>query len=240
MSVPGLVSAMRIGPAERMPLALVTLLSGVLALVCLVVGAHAVQYDFETFGDPTRLLAMREVDLASVRAFLFLDMFGYYLFLAPIVFASHRLLATRTPWSGVITFSGGAYVLIGAMGASILAAAWPSMIAAHAEADEASAVVIRASFVMITDLVYGGLWNLLEVLLAGVWWIGLGVFLSKTHPKLAWLTIITGVFPLLDGVAGMLALPALQEVMLNGYLVTGVVWPIVIGAALVRDAGYAA
>ena len=94
---------------------------------------------------------------------------------------------------------------------------------------------IRASFALVTHLVYGGLWNLLEVALAGVWWIGFGVALRPSHGKLAWATILTGVFPLCDGLASMLGLVALHEALLDLYLVASIAWPITIGAVLLRD-----
>lgn len=237
MSAVGLAEVLRVEETERVPLALVTMLSGALACACLVVGAVAVKYDFGVFDDPSRLLAMSHVDIASVRAFMLLDMFGYYLSLAPIIVVSHRLLASQTPWASVVALAGVAYVLIGAIGAAILAATWPSLLAAHAAADASSGAAIRASFMLITDVVYGGLWNVLEVLLAGVWWVGFGRALHGSQPKLAWLTVACGVFPLADAVASMLRLDTMHGVTLDLYLVTSVVWPVVIGVALIRDRG---
>jgi hypothetical protein len=218
--------------SERRALAWITLASGALALACMVVGLHVAQYDFEAFADPMRLLHMADVDLKAVRAFMVLDMFGFYLLLAPIVLASHRFLARRTPWAQVLTACGLAYVLIGAIGAAILASAWPSILAAHAVAGPQEALLLRASFSLVTLLVYDGLWNMLEVLLAGAWWLGLGLALWQQHRWLAVVTLLTGVFPLLDGVAGIFALPALHEAMLSGYMLTGILWPVVLGVAL--------
>lgn len=230
-----LTEVLRVERGERGPLGIVTIASGLLAFLCIAVGAHAVRYDFEAFGDPTRLLAMEHLDLAALRAFLVLDMFGYYLLLTPIIVVSHRLLASRTPWSGTIVVAGIAYVLIGAIGAAILTATWPPLLEGHASADPQSATAIRASFTLVTHLVYGGLWNLLEVSLAGVWWVGFGVALRSSHPKLAWATILTGVFPLGDGVASMLGLGFLHEALLDLYLLASIAWPIAIGVVLLRE-----
>lgn len=231
-----LTELLRVERAERLPLGIVTIASGLLAFLCVVVGAHTVRYDFEVFGDPIRLLAIEQVDLAGIRAFMVLDMFGYYLLLAPIIVVSHRLLALRTPWSATIVLAGIAYVLIGAIGASILTATWPPLLEAHASADVSSESAIRASFALVTHIVYGGLWNLLEVSLAGVWWVGFGWALRSSHPKLAWATILTGVFPLCDGLASMLGLGALHELFLDLYLVASIGWPIALGVVLIREA----
>lgn len=218
--------------SERRALALLTLLSGVLALTCLGIGVHAAQYDFEAFSDPTRLLDMPHVDLTSVRAFMVLDMLGYYLLLAPIVLASHRFLTRHTPWAQLLTACGLGYVLVGAVGAAILAAAWPAVIAEHAVADPQEALLLRANFSLLTQLVYDGLWNMLEVLLGGVFWLGLGIVLWRGHRAFAVLTLVAGFFPLLDGVAGIFALTTLHDAMLGGYLVTGILWPVVLGILL--------
>jgi hypothetical protein len=220
--------------SERRRLGLVTVLSGLVALACMAVGLHAAQYDFDAFEDPLRLLDMTGVDLGSLRAFLVLDMFGFYLLLAPIVLASHRFLATRTSWAPTLTACGLAYVLIGAMGAAILAAAWPSILASHAVAAPEQAPLLRSNFALVTQLVYGGLWNTLEVLLVGVWWCGLGLALWPSSRVFALLTLVTGLFPLLDGVAGIFALAPLHDAMLMGYSVTSIIWPISLGVALLR------
>ncbi len=220
--------------SERKVLGWLTLASALLALACMVVGLHAAQYDFDAFAEPSRLLDMTGVDLRSVRAFMLLDMFGFYLLLAPIVLSSHRFLAERTPWAQALTACGLAYVLIGAMGAAMLAAAWPSILAAHAVAPAQEALLLRSNFNLLTQLVYDGLWNTLEVLLAGVWWSGLGLALWPKNRAFAVLTVLTGVFPLLDGVAGLFAFAPLHDAMLTGYTVTSIVWPVVLGVALLR------
>lgn len=220
--------------SQHRALGYITVLSGVLALACMGVGVHAAQYDLDAFSQPARLLDMSNVDLGSLRAFMLLDMFGFYLLLTPVVLASHRFLAQRTPWAQALTACGLAYVLIGAMGAAILAAAWPSILAAHGGAAPAEALILRSHFSLVTELVYDGLWNTLEVLLVGAWWCGLGLALWRTQRAFACFTLLTGVFPLLDGVAGMLALAPLHEAMLMGYLLTSIVWPVVVGLGLLR------
>jgi len=220
--------------SERRALGWITVLSGVLALACMALGLHAAQYDFDAFADPLRLLDKTGVDLRSLRAFMVLDMLGFYLLLAPIVLASHRFLRERTPWASTLTASGLAYVLIGAMGAAILAAAWPSILASHSVAAPEEALLLRSNFALFTQLVYDGLWNTLEVLLVGIWWCGLGLALWPRSRGFAVLTLLTGAFPLLDGMAGMFALAPLHEAMLTGYLVMSIVWPIVLGVMLLR------
>jgi hypothetical protein len=150
------------------------------------------------------------------------------------VLASHRFLARHTPWASLLTACGLGYVLIGAIGAAILAAAWPAILAAHAGADPQEALLLRSQFALLTQLVYDGLWNMLEVLLAGVWWCGLGLALWSKHRGFALLTLLAGVFPLLDGVAGMFALRTLHDAMLGGYSLTGILWPVVMGILLLQ------
>jgi hypothetical protein len=73
------------------------------------------------------------------------------------------------------------------------------------------------------------------VLFAAVWWIGMGRLLHANAPALGWLTGITGMAVLLDAVGNIAGLPVVAEIGLNAYLLLGIVWPIAIGVALVRQ-----
>jgi hypothetical protein len=226
---------MKLDHSPRRLTAAITLLSGLLGLACIAVGVHLVRGDFEAFADPSRLLAKESVSGAELRAFMVLDLLGYYLLLAPAILHVHSWLSERTSWASTLTFGGLGYVLVGAIGASILAVVWPLLLDAHAAAapDDRPRVVLL--FRMMTEIVYGGMWNLLEVLLGGAWWLGVGLAWPRSQWKLRWLTIVSGVFPLADGVAGVLRLASLHEIALNGYLVTGIVWPIAFAVDLLRS-----
>ncbi|HEY5823509.1 MAG TPA: hypothetical protein VIT44_04045, partial [Cyclobacteriaceae bacterium] len=94
---------------DKKIIAFLTIQSGLIGLVCLVVGLFAVQFDFDAFGNPVKVLTMPGVSADLMRWFMLLDMFGYYLLLLPIIFFIHRELERTTAWAAVITASGFGY-----------------------------------------------------------------------------------------------------------------------------------
>ncbi len=211
----------------------ITLLSGLLAAACLIMGTLAVENDFAAFSDP--LLTLKHAH-NHVLAYWFniLDLFGYYLLLLPLVFHLHQQYKYRSAWMPLLTFSGASYALVGAVGAAILAAVWPALMQDHLGTSGPDQQAVAMVFKAITLAVTQGLWNMLEVLFGGVWWIGLGLLLYPASKGIGLLTLATGAFTLLDGIGNILGLAALAEVGLNGYLVLGILWPIIMGVRLMR------
>ncbi|HEX2616547.1 MAG TPA: hypothetical protein VHL57_03340 [Flavobacteriales bacterium] len=211
----------------------ITLLSGLLAAACIAVGAIAVEGDFAAFSDPVRTL-MHAHNHVAAYWFNILDLFGYYLLLLPLLFHLHQLYKYRSPWVPLLTFSGAAYVLVGAIGAAILAATWPALMQDHLVAAVADQHAISTAFETITLAVTKGLWNILEVLFAATWWMGMGLLLRSASPALGWLTFATGISTLLDAIGNLFDLPLVAEIGLNLYLVLGIIWPIAMGIWLLR------
>ena len=163
---------------DKKILALIGILSSLLALGCLIVGLEATHYDAEAFADPLKLLDMPGISPDLIRWFMLLDMFGYYLLLLPVVFYVHRQLALKTPWSPLFTSLGFGYVITGAIGAAVLAVVWPSILEKHSIASGALKEIYKADFLLATDFVVKAMWNYLEVLMGGVWWIAVGFFMK--------------------------------------------------------------
>jgi hypothetical protein len=212
----------------------ITILSGILALGSMFVGLVATDYNFETFSNPVQLLDLPSATTLLMKWFMLLDMFGYYLLLLPITFYLHGKLDVETPWASFITASGFAYVIIGAMGASALAAAWPSAMAGYNNAVAGDKEIYRASFLLSNDLVVKGMWNTLEVWLAGIWWLGIGFAITKSN-ALKITTIILGLGCIIDGMGEAIGIPSLAEIGLNIYLLLAIVWAMWIGFAMLRE-----
>ena len=207
----------------------VTILAGVIALASYCLVAASVQYNFEVFTDVSLMLTMPGVDTALVKWSMITDVLGYYLLLIPALFLLHDGLKEETPWQRVWTAFGGGYILVGAIGAAILAAAWPSLIETYR--GNGGAESTRQSFETVSTLVYGGLWNLLGMLCGGVWWVATGLLLGKHNRFLSGFTIILGMAALMDGIGGMFRLGAVSEAGLNIYLLLAPVWAIATGFA---------
>lgn len=211
----------------------VTILSGILALGSMIVGLVATNFNFETFSNPVELLDMESATPGLMKWFMLLDMFGYYLLLLPIVFYLHRKLETTTPWATLITSSGFAYVIIGAIGAAALAAAWPSTMDNYQHADADNKEVYKAIFLLSNNIIVKGMWNTLEVFLAGIWWLGIGIFVTPSR-ALKFATIILGTGSMLDGLGETLGSPAMAEVGLNVYLLLAIVWALWVGFVMMK------
>ncbi len=209
--------------------------SGVLALACLVLSVIAASFNFDAISNPVLMLSMPGASVGLLRWSMIADLFGYYLLLLPAIFYLHDWMKSRTPWCSFLTFCGTSYVLVGAIGASVLAVAGSSLVSTFQNATTGNQEQLKQSFQVLIDMVYGGMWNLLEVILGGVWWLGVGIFLRSELKTLGFVTIILGFFTLVDGVGAILEMKILSEAGLNVYLLLAPVWAIWLGAVLTRS-----
>lgn len=219
---------------DKKIIGLLAILSGILCLGCMVVGLVATQYDMEAFSNPAKLLDMSSVNVGQIRWFMLLDMFGYYLLLLPVVFYAHQKFKNKTAFASLFSSLGFGYVLIGAIGAAALAVMWPTLISNHALSSPDSREIYRANFILVTEFIVKGMWNYLEVLLGGIWWLGYGFFLVENR-KLKIITIILGAACLIDSIGELFEFSLLAEIGLNIYLILAIVWPIWVGVNLLRE-----
>ncbi|CAN5570552.1 hypothetical protein BH23CHL7_BH23CHL7_10290 [soil metagenome] len=124
---------------------------------------------------------------------MFLDIFYSYLLLVPIALYGHRLLRDRKPWLADLgLFAAVAYIALGAASASALAIAGSGMIEAYSTAAEAERLAIIASFTLLRDVFYYGIWQTLDPITAGSWMIAYGWLLLADRPRLGRLLVTVG------------------------------------------------
>jgi hypothetical protein len=214
---------------------IITVISGLVALACMIAGLIGVNYNFDAFSNPLLILTTAGVNVHAARWSMIFDMFGYYLLLLPVIYLLHDWMKNQSAWSRLITFNGLAYVLTGAIGAAILAVVWPYIITAYPDATVAKQEILKANFQLVNDMVYGGMWNLLEMFFAATWWLSAGVILYRNKFLfIGLLTITTGVFCLADGAAGIFQLAWLHGLALNIYLFLAIIWAIAMGVFLLK------
>lgn len=161
------------------------------------------------------------------------DMLGYYLLLVPAIFLLHYWLKNKNPyWMGVFTFCGLTYIISGSVGAAMLAKTWPTLISAYASAEGLKKEIIDLVFTNTTEMVYGGIWGYLEFLLAGLWWIGVGIALRSEHKVFGIVTIFLGVFTLAAMIGEVLALEYVSFTGLLVYLLLAPLWAAWLGIHL--------
>ncbi len=210
----------------------VTILSGIVAFISYFLVSAAVNFNFEFFSNPAIIFSVENVNIPMLRWSMITDIFGYYLLLLPALFFIHNWLKNKTEWRNVITFCGTSYVLIGSVGASILAITWTSLLVKYPTVSPEQQETIKLLFDAFSKMIYGGLWNLIDSFFAGVWWIGVGIFIKRDYRLFGWFTISVGGFSLLDSLGTIFEIHAFAEMALNIYLILAPFWAIFLGSKL--------
>jgi hypothetical protein len=205
------------------------------ALASIVWPLPVIDYDLGAFADPLGFLRLGEAGAQAMRTSLLLDLFGYYLLVAPLILVLEAWLRRRAPdWARLFAGCLLTYVLLGAIGASVLAGASPRLLRMYATATAEQRHTLQLLYGTLWDAIYGGLWNILEVLLAGVGWLGLGWLLRRERPILGVVTMVLGVACLLDALGNIFGWKTVAEVGLYVYLLLAVAWPLALGINLLR------
>jgi hypothetical protein len=222
-------------PFQRLT-AITSLLAGVLALGSIVLLALAVGFNIDAFSNPHSMLVMSASSVSLFRWGMIFDMFGYYLLLAPLaLFLWSQLKNKGMNLVALYTLCGLAYILIGAMGAVILAAAGSPLIESYSKATGQQRQILEIVFSSFINVVYVGLWNLLESSLSGIWWLGLGLLLKRELPALGIVTIALGILALLDALGWILNIKIIYTVGLAGILLLIPIWTLWFGIVLMRN-----
>jgi hypothetical protein len=126
------------------------------------------------------------------------------------------------------------YILIGAIGAVILAAVHTPLINAYPQASVEQRPVLETVFSAIWNMVYGGMWGILEVPLAGIWFLGIGLLLRGERHLFSIFSIILGISALLGSLGMILSVEALA--LLGGviYGPPAPIWALWLGFDLLR------
>ncbi|MBK9151396.1 MAG: hypothetical protein IPM26_10515 [Saprospiraceae bacterium] len=208
---------------------IITILSGIIALLSYTLAGAAINFRFEAFTDLSLILKMDDIHVPMLRWSMITDIFGYYLLLLPLVFFTHAEMKDRSSWSQIYTYCGGGYILMGSTGAAILSVVWPWCIMQYQTTDTQAQQIMEYVFGAVSQIVSGGIWNQLDALLMSVWLIGLSSILRSYDSLTAGLTFFTGLCSLCDFLGGMLQISTLADTGLNLYLVLAPVWAIYIG-----------
>jgi uncharacterized protein DUF4386 len=215
--------------------ALAAIISFPLALGSIVLSGMAMDFNMEASTNPVLMLSVGADGASLLRWGMILDMLSYYLPLLPVALFLWRWLGPRnSDWVRFYTVCGLGYILIGATGAVILAAIQPPLIKAYAQASAEQRVMLETVFNTIWSMVYGGMWNILGGLLAGTWFLGIGLLLRSERHIFSIVSMILGISALLDSLGFILGIEAVSSLGLNIYLVLAPIWTLWLGIDLLR------
>ncbi|MBK8502872.1 MAG: hypothetical protein IPL46_12015 [Saprospiraceae bacterium] len=206
-----------------------TILSGVIALISYFQVAAGFNFHFELFSNPALIFETAGINTSLLKWSMITDIFGYYLLLLPLVIYMHLWMKDSFAWSPVINLSGIGYILIGSVGAAVLAVIWPMHIDQFASLTGQQQEISRMIFISITNIVVEGLWNLLDSILIAVWFLGIAIFLRSRYKAIANFTFTLSAVCFLDFLGNALAIKPLAEITVNIYLVLAPIWAIVMG-----------
>lgn len=185
--------------AERQPLVALAALAFVVLNNALASSMFLAAYGFDvaTFADRGALVDRGAAVADLLRLAALIDMVGY-LALAPVVVYLHGRFEAATSgrpehrWVvAVLTSSGLGFVLVGAIGAVLMASVAPALLQT-AGAGPAAVAAVRTTFAALADSVYVGLWGTLGLMLYGAWLIGVGWFVRAEGRTFAWFAVVGG------------------------------------------------
>ena len=210
---------------------ILAILSAVPALASLFVALPAAGYDMAVLTDMMLFLRTGARGAGPGRLAMLLDMFGYYLMIAPATMLLGQSLTRRGGdlWVELSTRCVLVYVVVGAVGAAVLAAVLPQLMTAYGSAVGGERATIEVVYRAITDTVYGGLWNVFEEIVAGVGWFGLGWFTRARRPRLGVMTMVLALGCLADGFGNVVGAKAVADVGLYVYLLLAPAWAVWVG-----------
>jgi hypothetical protein len=122
-----------------------------------------------------------------------LDMGGYLALGLVVLYVGERLWRGNAFVVASLTLSGLAAVLVGAIGAVLLATVGPSLLLDYAAAPASARETARLTLETLGRGVLAGLWGTLELTLLGAWLIGVGWLLRREWPRFGVLALLSGI-----------------------------------------------
>ena len=210
------------------------ILSMPIAFLSTFLNTYWTNFNLLAFTSPEILLQEMTDSRWLVTTFM-LDLFGYYLPLIPLALYIPKLLnAGQSGLLRVFTFSGLAYIICGAIGASLCISILPNLADSYLHSSGDDKLLYLTVFSAFFNGIFFGLWDLLDPILSGAWWLGIGIYLQRQWKFLGRVTITLGVFSLLTAVGYIVGNHELQDIGLNVYLGLAPIWAAYVGLKILK------
>jgi Domain of unknown function (DUF4386) len=196
----------------------------------------AAAFQFRADQEPTRLLAAGATSAELLRWGSVLDLFGYYLPTAVLAYVLWRQLRPRNPLlADLSTMAGVGYALAGGAGAAVLAVFGPMLMHDYTEASPTDRVVITAQFTAMTEVIMRSIWQFLDGILIGAWWLGIGLLLRADRPRLSVLTLVLAAVAAVGAFVNLVGLSLVRDVLLGVLFVLWFAWWISVLVVFLRQ-----
>ena len=185
----------------------------------------AAAYQFRLDIQPTRIVAAGATSAELLRWAAVLDLFGYHLATAVLAYVLWRQLRPRNPViADLSTLAGVGYALAGGVGAAVLAVFGPSLMHDYTDAAATEQVVIAAQFGTLMAVVIRSIWQFLDGILIGVWWLGIGPLLRPDRPRLSRLTLVLAAVAVVGAFVNLVGLSLVRDVLLGVLFILWAAW----------------
>ena len=146
----------------------------------------AFQFRLDWFRDPIRILGAGPTSAELLRWAAVLDLIGYYLATGVLAYVLWQWLRPRNPLiADLSALAAGGYVLAGGIGAAALAMVGPMLMHRYTEAAATDQAAIAIQFAALLELVWRAIWQVLDGILVGAWWLGIGLLVRADRPGLS-------------------------------------------------------
>ena len=196
----------------------------------------AAAYQFRPDIQPTRIVAAGATSAELLRWAAVLDLFGYYLATAVLAYVLWRQLRPRNPViADLSTLAALGYALAGGAGAAVLAVFGSSLMHDYTDAAATEQVVIAAQFATLMAVVIRAIWQFLDGILIGVWWLGIGLLLRPDRPRLSRLTLVLAAVAVVGAFVNLVGLSLVRDVLLGVLFILWAAWWIAILVVYARQ-----
>jgi hypothetical protein len=183
---------------------------------------------------PRRLLLIGSTGADWFHWSMAFDLVGYLSFV-PVAVLGYKWFRARGP-NIVLLYSicGVSYSLIGSIGAISLGVVVPTLARGYPTATPGQQEAMHVIINVFYSVIVRGLWNPLEILLLGIWLLGIGSFLRSEQTALGVLTLIIGGFAMLDALGWILQVELIFRVGVFGISLL-IAWGAWLGVNVLRQ-----
>ncbi len=185
----------------------------------------AFQFRLDWFREPTQVLGAGATSAELLRWASVLDLIGYYLAIAVLAYVLWQWLRPRNRLIADLSALGAVgYALAGGIGAAVLAMVGPMLMYSYTQAVTEDRALIAAQFAVLFELVWRAIWQLLDGILLGAWWLGIGLLIRADLPGLSRLSLALAGVAVVGVATNVVGLRLVRDVTLGIAFVLWTAW----------------